>query len=241
MTVYLINYQARGLTFRGFNRSLCKQTWKKQRLYNKAKKSGSKSDWLKFKIYQKFVKQSLRSARNKYYADFSEDPCKKTQKSFWAHIKHLKKGDPGVADVEIDEDIITADKGKAEILNDHFTSVFTEEDLSTVPDMGVDPELCAGALNYKITVEGFVKQLNSLNPHKASGPDGIPSWFLRENAAIIAPILTHIFQESVDTSTVPDQWAIFKKGKKLDPTNYRPVSLTCMRSFAQEKNSQQDA
>ena len=59
--------------------------------------------------------------------------------------------------------------------------------------MGVDPKPCVGAL--KITVEGVVKQLNSLNPHKASGPDGIQSWFLKENAAIIAPILTHIFQE----------------------------------------------
>ena len=120
-------------------------------------------------------------------------------------------------DLKIDEDIITDDKGKAEILNDHFTSVFTEEDLSTVLDMGVDPKPCVGAL--KITVEGVVKQLNSLNPHKASGSDGIPSWFLKENAAIIAPILTHIFQESVDKVTVPDQWKeanicpILKKGR----------------------------
>ena len=127
----------------------------------------------------------------------------------------MKKDDPGVSDLKTDEDIITDDKGKAEILNDQFTSVFTEEDLSTVPDMGVDPKPCVGAL--EITVEGVVKQLNSLNPQKASGPDGIPSWFLKQNAAIIAPTLTHIFRESVDTGTVPDQWneanicPIFKK------------------------------
>ena len=47
-------------------------------------------------------------------------------------------------------------------------------------------------------------------------------------------MLTHIFQASVDTGTVPDQWKeantcpIFKKGRKSDPTNYRPVSLICV-------------
>ena len=44
-----------------------------------------------------------------------------------------------MSDLKFDEDIITDDKDKAEILNDHFTSFFfTEEDLSTVPDMGIN-------------------------------------------------------------------------------------------------------
>ena len=51
-----------------------------------------------------------------------------------------------MSDLKIDEDIITDDKGKSEILNDQFTSVFTEEDLSTVPDMSVNPKPCVGAL-----------------------------------------------------------------------------------------------
>jgi len=48
----------------------------------------------------------------------------------------------------------------------------------------------------------------------------------------IAPILTHIFQQSLDSGTVPTQWKhafvspVFKKGNKTHPTNYRPISLT---------------
>jgi len=37
-----------------------------------------------------------------------------------------------------------------------------------------------------------------LQPHKAPGPDGIPSRLLRDMATGIAPILTLIFQEQGD-------------------------------------------
>ena len=43
---------------------------------------------------------------------------------------------------------------------------------------------------------------------------------------------THIFKQSLETSTVPLQWKhtyvspIFKKDQKSNPKNYRPISLT---------------
>ena len=56
----------------------------------------------------------------------------------------------------------------------------------------------------------------------------------------IAPYLTIIFQKSLDTGKVPKDWrsanvtAIFKKGEKYQPSNYRPVSLTCICCKLQE-------
>ena len=60
----------------------------------------------------------------------------------------------------------------------------------------------------------------------------MPPWFLKMFAVKLAPILTNIFQSSIEQGSLPRQWkeanicAIFKKGKKETPDSYRPVSLT---------------
>ena len=83
---------------------------------------------------------------------------------------------------------------------------------------------------------GVTIQLQTLNPNKSTGADQIPPWFLKENADDIAPVLTDIFQESINSGVVPQEWkkanvtAVFKGEKKTDPSNYPPISLTSVAS-----------
>ena len=64
---------------------------------------------------------------------------------------------------------------------------------------------------------------------------------LKELAEILAKPLTIIFNTSIQTGIVPDLWkigniiALFKKGNKSDPGNYRPVSLTSVVGKLMEK------
>ncbi|CAM4671246.1 unnamed protein product [Caretta caretta] len=64
------------------------------------------------------------------------------------------------------------------------------------------------------------------------GPDNFHPRILKELAPEIASPLARIFNESVNSGVVPYDWRIayivpiFKKGKKSDPGNYRPISLT---------------
>jgi hypothetical protein len=85
-----------------------------------------------------------------------------------------------------------------------------------------------------ITEEGVQKLLERLNPKKACGPDNLTARFLKDISQQLAPLLTAIFQRSLNEGKVPEDWktanvtAIFKKGDRFKPSNYRPVSLTCI-------------
>ncbi|KFP57230.1 hypothetical protein N322_11630, partial [Cariama cristata] len=71
-----------------------------------------------------------------------------------------------------------------------------------------------------------------LDTNNSMGPDGIHSRILKELADVLAKLLCIIYQQSWLTGEVSDDWRlanvipIYKKGRKEDQGNYRPVSLT---------------
>ena len=87
---------------------------------------------------------------------------------------------------------------------------------------------------FEIGTAGVKKLLRGLKPHKASGPDNIPTRFLKEAANELAPALCLILTASLNQGYVPDDWKtadvtpIFKKGDRSTPANYRPISLTAV-------------
>ncbi|KFV48709.1 RNA-directed DNA polymerase from mobile element jockey, partial [Gavia stellata] len=82
--------------------------------------------------------------------------------------------------------------------------------------------------------------LLQLDLHKSVGPDGIHPRVLKELADVIAGPLSIVFHHSWESGEVPVDWKlahvpIFKNGKKEDPGNYRPVSLTSVPGKILEK------
>ncbi|PKU35694.1 rna-directed dna polymerase from mobile element jockey- hypothetical protein [Limosa lapponica baueri] len=73
------------------------------------------------------------------------------------------------------------------------------------------------------------------------GPDGMHPRVLRELAEVITGPLSVVFERSWRTGEVPEDWRkanitpVFKKGKKEELGNYRPVSLTSIAGKAMER------
>ena len=88
--------------------------------------------------------------------------------------------------------------------------------------------------NIEITQSGITKLLSELNADKAPRPDELPNLLLKNDAKEISPILTDIFEHSIRTRKLPDEWVkanvapVFKKGDRHTASNYRPISLTCV-------------
>ena len=167
-----------------------------------------------------------RSAHRAYVKEF----CLDSKKQFWSFVKSLKNDSSGIPALKNQGVLISDNIQKAELLNDQFSSVFSNEDLSSLPQ--ALPCMFPSIPDIVIVPDGIEKLLLNLQANKAPGPDGITPRILKETAAEIAPILSIIFQRSLDTCQLPSDWKlanvspIYKKGERTKPSNYRPVSLT---------------
>ena len=87
-------------------------------------------------------------------------------------------------------------------------------------------------ISFKI--ENIKVKLKHLNVNKSPGPDNIHPRILSEASEILALPLQILFETSFKQQELPLDWksanisTIFKKGSKLDISNYRPISLTCI-------------
>ena len=126
-----------------------------------------------------------------------------------------------------------------ELFSKYFSSVFT-------PVSTTDPETSKVSGSEVLSVihvdpEEVRNVLLELKVDKSPGPDGIPPLVFKSCANELTEPLTILFQSSCDQGIFPDLWKeafiapIFKKGKKDDVTNYRPISLLSVLAKVFEK------
>ena len=218
-----------------FNGTVKKAVKKKYLMYMRYLRSDASIDYHNYIDQRNKCNRAIKRAKREYERKISHN-CKENPKTFWQYVRSKSKCVSGISPLDKGDGNLAFDnKDKADILNTFFSSVFTREDTENVPDL--EP---GGRSNHiflsdiVVTEDAVRKKLSSLNPYKAHGPDGIPPKVLKELSNELAKPITIIFNKSLQSGMVPSEWktaevvAIFKKGNRSDPGNYRPVSLTCV-------------
>lgn len=179
------------------------------------------------------VKTMMRKAKRKLEKDIVHK-SKETPKAFWSYVRSKLKTNSGIAplfeNINDKSSIRFDNKEKADILQKQFTSVFTREPDTLLPEF--QPRTVTRFPDVEITNDVIKKKLENLDVNKPCGPDGIHPRMLKELSNIVVAPLTKILQKSLSEGYTPVDWRvsevspIFKRGNRNIAANYRPISLT---------------
>ena len=193
----------------------------------------TRSDKDAYKLLRNQVTHKLSEDRLNFEVKLAKE-VKENTKAFWRYVNSTKKTRTPIPDLKRKDGTFTSsDQQKADALNEQFASVFTMEDQENFPQA---EELNLQHLLEEINVtETQVKEkLKKLRADKAPGPDAVHPHILKTFEDILCKPLALIYNKTLTEQTLPSIWktgnitAIFKKGDKTLPQNYRPVQLTCI-------------
>ena len=150
----------------------------KHRVYAKYKRS----DHPAYIKAEKNANMEVESARKAFETGLAKN-IKSDVKSFYAYARSKSKTKVGVGPLEDDVgSLITSDEGMCEIFNEYFATVFTDEDLTNVPDAeqmwkGSREESLSEIIIDTKTVED---RLSKLRADKSTGADDLSPRLLKE-------------------------------------------------------------
>ncbi len=221
-------------------RSSKQPPWMRKRVMNLIKERNKA--WKKYRERPSYVNQKrykrkrnevsseIRAAKESFEYKLAEN-IKEDPKTFYAYVRSKSKSRSEIGTLKWKDELVEEDEGKAKVLNEYFSSVFTKEDTSTLP-ISCKSEEGKHLSDITITEDRIQKAVDKMKHNKAAGEDGLVSTYVKGSIKGVTKPLVHLFRRSLEETVIPDEWkranvtAIFKKGAKWDPANYRPVSLT---------------
>ena len=182
---------------------------------------------------------ALNSKLKKRYFTEKIHSCEGNIKETWATINKLinkRSKTTNITSLKVNDEMITKPDLIADSMNKYFCSV--GEQLSKNIPIRMNSFISNQTLARKstfnfspINAQDLIKAMSKFKSSQGFGMDNISSFFFRIGMPIIAKGLSQIFNMSLSTREVPDNWKvarvapIYKCGSSSENSNYRPISV----------------
>ena len=186
-----------------------------------------------FRYYRNRVNRERKICREKFYSSKVEHLKKSKPSRWWREVKQIAGMTPltGAEDLFNQIQIDDMDRKSPTEIANFINTAFLDpmkiyQPLASLP---YDPNNSVLQLDEL----DVYKVLASLNPRKASGPDGVSNWVLNEYAEILAQPVCSILNSSFNEQQLPISWKtadivpIIKSKPVTEICKHlRPISLT---------------
>lgn len=210
------------------NDFLLRQIRMKKTLWQKFRRSRSDADYNAHRLFSNNLSLNIRRAKLQY-EDKIASGC--NRKEFYKYVRSCLSSKVTTPILRDSSGQILDNRAKtAELLADSFSSSFTAEPLGECPEIQL-PRCQASIDCVHFSQEEVESFLSKTDPATSPGADGLTALLLKTCSSALSVPLSLIYRASLDQGVLPQQWSeasitpVFKAGDKLDPNNYRPISI----------------
>ena len=213
---------------------------KSHRLYRTTLQDSCHHMKSKYKRYKAILRNCLKVAEQNYYCQLFDD-TKQSAYNLWKNLgpvinPNRKKRQRMINKMCFDGEYVTVDQDIANQMNMHFCEI-GEKLQDAIPNLGYDykrylPIRVENTFFLSPTnIDEILNEIKKLNPKKSCGPDNIGAKVIKLCPKIFAENLSIIYNKTIEIGKYPmalkvaNIIALFKKGDKYQPNNYRPISL----------------
>ena len=142
---------------------------KKSEAYKRYINTSEGRDYVAYAQARNQARWECRRLKREFERSLAKD-AKTNPKSFYKYANSKLKTRSGIGNLDTANGKVSSDKDKAQALNEFFTSVFTREDTSSIPDPKLEHAIKVPLEDLHITADDVKKKLDKLNPNKSPGP-----------------------------------------------------------------------
>ena len=159
---------------------------------------------------------------------------KSNPRYFYSYAKKFSKLKSNIGPIKDGDGALHHEPEKmAQLLQEQFSSVFSNPENTDLKDTtNTLPKIPSSFNSFEFNEDDIIEAINEIDPNSSTPNNDIPAKVIKACKSSLAKAFTLLWKDSYDNSNIPQCFKnqfiapIYKKDSKLDPANYRPISLT---------------